>query len=91
MSWAPIKKIHAVVCQYLQGLINYSVLLNRLEYFKVVLGSNMKEVHKALRGLPSVDFLLDDLKVGSVDVQQLININCGVWVKLFFAYWLFYF
>lgn len=45
-----------VMCQHPGVLLNYSALLNCLGYFKVVLCSNMKEVRRALRNLPSVDF-----------------------------------
>ncbi|WP_159936783.1 hypothetical protein [Pseudomonas sp. S35] len=73
-----------VMCQHSGVLLNYSAMLNCLGYFKVVLCSNMKDVRRALGNLRSVDiFLLDDFKVGSVDVQHLIDINCGGRVKRF--------
>lgn len=73
---ATISRRAMVLCSHPGRLLNYSVLLNRLEFYHLSLCLNLDEVRKALSSRQSYAlFIHDDFKPGASELLSLKSLS----------------
>lgn len=73
-----------VLCRHAGVLLNYSVLLNEIGYFRVGLCLSMKEVVSAVADSQGIDcFIVDGFRIGTSDERYIRSLNYGCVIKRF--------